>query len=168
MKKKKGIILTAGCLLFVGLFCFITVNFRTSAVNNVQARIQVIVRVPGVSQNSGSTVEQDFIVTDPKAVAELQRIVDGPYIRTDLLFEGRGYTQTTREVNIFFVGDGDFTAEYCANDRGLLDMNGKEYVPLFWSSKKKIYSQLAEYVEQLPEKAAVFLRFCFLIQGTGV
>lgn len=168
MRKKKGIILTAGCLLVVGLFCFITVNFRTSAVNNVQARIQVIVRVPGVSQNSGSTVEQDFIVTDPKAVAELQRIVDGPYIRADLLFETTGYTQTTREVNIFFVGDGDFTAEYCANDRGMLRIERKEYIPLFWSSKKKIYSQLTEYVEQLPEKAAVFLRFCFLIQGTGV
>ena len=168
MRKKKGIILTAGCLLFVGLFCFITVNFSTSSVNNVQARIQVIVRVPGVSQNSGSTVEQDFVVTDRKAVAELQHIVDGPYIRTHLLFDAIGSTQTTREVNIYFVGDGDFIADYCVDDRGNLRIDRKEYIPLFWSSKKKIYSQLAGYVEQLPEKAAVFLRFCFLIQGTGV
>ncbi len=152
------------CLLLLTLLLIaLTIRRETVAANKGQIIIALVTATPG----AGYEINKDLQITDPAAIKEVESIIGGVYIRNIFPDMGHGTRQNQQIWLGYYNGRGHWV-QYIISDKGLLTMNGKEYVPLFWSSKKKIYSQLAGYVEQLPEKAAVFLRFCFLIQGTGV
>lgn len=140
------------CLLLLTLLLIaLTIRRETVAANKGQVIIALVTATPG----AGYEINKDLQITDPAAIKEVESIIGGVYIRNIFPDMGHGTRQNQQIWLGYYNGRGHWV-QYIISDKGLLTMNGKEYVPLFWSSKEKIYSQLAGYVEQLPEKAAAF------------
>ncbi len=139
------------CLLLLTLLLIaLTIRRETVAANKGQIIIALVTATPG----AGYEINKDLQITDPAAIKEVESIIGGVYIRNIFPDMGHGTRQNQQIWLGYYNGRGHWE-QYIISDKGLLQIGGegKEYIPLFWSSQEKIYRQLTEYAEKYERDA---------------